>query len=459
MTKSYEMRRAATAGRLAAFLLLAFWLVAPASAQLIPFPSNVVAQTIIFADPGPNEYEVVGTHSFGVYRVDPAAIGGNRWRNSNAGLSLPLVVNDLELLASGDILMGVAGRGGLYRSTDGGASWTVVPAAAFDQLHPNSVQAITESPVDGTIFLSADDGNMFFSQDGGATFVFTGQLPGGGSQLPWSLQAHPTTAGTVYAGTFGYGLFVSTDYGALWYEVIDNMRIKTQTAGHVFDVKFDPADENRLYVATGRGVWRFDDLTDNSGEWTMVANADTSFNLVDGTLVIQTAPEVRSMAFDANGTLYMATWGYGVLKNDDPTTNTGHQQIQMRNALVSVVAVNSTGTRLFASSNQGIGTFALAGATANERGSDLPTAWSLNQAYPNPFNPTTTISFDLPEASDVNLAVYDVLGREMTRLASGRHAAGTHSVTLQATGWSSGLYLYRLEAGGRTFTRTLTLLK
>ena len=459
LIKSYEIRRVTRVGRPAAFMLLALWLAVPAAAQLIPFPSNVLGQTILYANPGPNEYEVVGTHSFGVYRADPTAVGPNRWLASNTGLTMPLVVNDLELLGPTSILMGVAGRGGLYRSANGGASWTVVSPSAFDRNPPHTVQAIAKSPVNGRIYLSADNGHMFYSVDGGTSFIYSSQLPGGASQLPWSLQAHPTIAGKVYAGTFGYGLFVSTDGGGVWAEVADNMRIKTQTAGHVFDVIFDPADEKRLYVATGRGVWRFDDLTNPVGEWKMVANASMSFFLIDGSIVSQTAPEVRSMVFDATGTLFMATWGYGVLKNENPKLATAHQQIQLRNTLVSAVAVNSTGTQIIASSTEGIVTFSNAGSTANEPNAEIPSVWSLNQAYPNPFNPTTIISFDLPEESDVSLAVYDVLGREMTRLASGRHAAGTHSVTLQATGWTSGLYLYRLEAGGRTFTRTLTLLK
>ncbi|HYE95926.1 MAG TPA: T9SS type A sorting domain-containing protein [Rubricoccaceae bacterium] len=90
---------------------------------------------------------------------------------------------------------------------------------------------------------------------------------------------------------------------------------------------------------------------------------------------------------------------------------------------------------------------------------EAPTSFQLHEAYPNPFNPATRIGFDLPEAADVRLAVYDVLGREVAVLAEGRHTAGTHEVVFDAAGLPSGVYVYRLEAGAQTLTRTLTLAR
>ena len=83
----------------------------------------------------------------------------------------------------------------------------------------------------------------------------------------------------------------------------------------------------------------------------------------------------------------------------------------------------------------------------------------MHAAYPNPFNPSAEIVFDLPEASDVRLAVYDVTGREVARLADGPMSAGTHRVRFEATGLPSGVYLYRLEAGAFAATERMTLVK
>jgi hypothetical protein len=75
-----------------------------------------------------------------------------------------------------------------------------------------------------------------------------------------------------------------------------------------------------------------------------------------------------------------------------------------------------------------------------------PRAYSLSQSYPNPFNPATTIRYELPVTSYVALRVYDALGRQIAELADGLVTAGVHSVTFTSAQLSSGVYLYRLEA-------------
>jgi hypothetical protein len=76
----------------------------------------------------------------------------------------------------------------------------------------------------------------------------------------------------------------------------------------------------------------------------------------------------------------------------------------------------------------------------------VPAVFSLEQNYPNPFNPTTTIRYSLPAASEVKVAVFDVLGREITVLTNGRSEAGVHELTFDASGLSSGVYVCRLHA-------------
>jgi hypothetical protein len=84
---------------------------------------------------------------------------------------------------------------------------------------------------------------------------------------------------------------------------------------------------------------------------------------------------------------------------------------------------------------------------------------TLNQNYPNPFNPSTTIKYELPKASDVRLAVYDLLGREVSVLVNERRDAGVHEVKFDGDGISNGVYFYRLTAGNFVQTRKLLLLK
>lgn len=91
--------------------------------------------------------------------------------------------------------------------------------------------------------------------------------------------------------------------------------------------------------------------------------------------------------------------------------------------------------------------------------SELPKTIELADNYPNPFNPATTISFALPTATDVRLTVFDVLGRALQTLTDAYLPAGQHTASFDATGFPSGTYLYRLEAGEQTITKTMLLLK
>lgn len=94
-----------------------------------------------------------------------------------------------------------------------------------------------------------------------------------------------------------------------------------------------------------------------------------------------------------------------------------------------------------------------------ENNTDIPGTFKLYQAYPNPFNPTTVIMYDLPRKSYVYLAIYDILGREVRILVSGDKPAGTHRLTFNAGALPSGVYFYRLTAGTFAQTDKFVLIK
>lgn len=89
----------------------------------------------------------------------------------------------------------------------------------------------------------------------------------------------------------------------------------------------------------------------------------------------------------------------------------------------------------------------------------LPSALALEQNFPNPFNPSTVIRFTLPAEAAVDLSVYDVAGRLVTRLVHGRLKGGSHAVTWSATGAASGVYFYLLRSQGVTITKKAVLLR
>jgi hypothetical protein len=97
-------------------------------------------------------------------------------------------------------------------------------------------------------------------------------------------------------------------------------------------------------------------------------------------------------------------------------------------------------------------------------GTELPNRFSLQQNYPNPFNPTTTIRFDLKENSTVKLYVTNVLGQRVQEFDLGRMSAGSHSQSVDMSRYSSGVYLYRIDAmasDGERFvsTKKMVLIK
>ncbi|HEY6952753.1 MAG TPA: T9SS type A sorting domain-containing protein, partial [Bacteroidota bacterium] len=89
-----------------------------------------------------------------------------------------------------------------------------------------------------------------------------------------------------------------------------------------------------------------------------------------------------------------------------------------------------------------------------------PKDLSLSQNYPNPFNPTTTIQFTVPTDGHVVLKVYDILGKEVATLLDEDTKAGEYQqVVFDATKLASGVYISRLEFGGKQLLRKLVLMK
>ncbi len=89
----------------------------------------------------------------------------------------------------------------------------------------------------------------------------------------------------------------------------------------------------------------------------------------------------------------------------------------------------------------------------------IPENFELSQNYPNPFNPTTTIKFSIPEANNVRLSVYNILGQQVSELVNDYKSAGTYLVNWNAENLASGIYIYRLEVGNFSISKKMTLLK
>ncbi|MBO6576244.1 MAG: T9SS type A sorting domain-containing protein [Rhodothermales bacterium] len=401
---------------------------------------------------------------------------GNRWRPCGTGLPHPVYVTDLFLDSRGTpadstddwVWAATWGSEGLYYSTDFGETFASA-AAVFPGETPGwtTVYAIEED-ASGIIYLSANTGTVYRSFDRGASWQKVTSLPGASADLPWSLTAHPTEPGVLYAGVFGRGVYHTEDYGFTWEplgRVAVNDLLIDASGGHVFDLEFSPDSNEYLFAGTGRGVYR---ITLDAGG-TVVSlwdELDVRVTLDNGTVV---TPEIRTLAFDpdeedVDDDLLVGSWGFGAFEHTAPITVPSRDFVEfaLKEGYVSMLLPLQNGDILLGNRGGGVEMVPSAGSvtsTTIEPVRDLPTAFALAQNYPNPFNPSTTIGFDVPTTGRVHLAVYDVLGREVAVLVSDVVEAGRHRAMFDAGRLTSGTYLYRLQTEAGAFTRQLVLMK
>jgi len=88
-----------------------------------------------------------------------------------------------------------------------------------------------------------------------------------------------------------------------------------------------------------------------------------------------------------------------------------------------------------------------------------PTKYALDQAYPNPFNPMTTIRYSVKELGNVDISIYDMIGREVARLVDDIKAPGTYQIVWDANKHPSGIYFVKMTSGYFTTTQKLMLVK
>lgn len=200
-------------------------------------------------------------------------------------------------------------------------------------------------------------------------------------------------------------------------------------------------------------------------------NGGESYMAVEGNLegnTINPGPSIRSGTIlpTTHGTIYIigtSTGLYSTKDLDGSNTVWKHEsENEIGNVVVAYVTSRTSDGRV-AVGTHGRGVFI--GNPSPNTYEQLPQIFSLNQNYPNPFNRTTTISYELPKPSDINLSIFNLQGHLVETLVSGQKNAGSHSVQWKTKNIASGLYLYRIsaesfgEAGEFTETKKCLLVK
>lgn len=389
-----------------------------------------------------------------------------------------------------NLLAGIQG-GYVYLSLDSGANWTPLDTLGGVWNCPNCGLEL-----DPDIMLFVDSGKVFasdantlngyvkLSTDNGMTWVEQD------SSFVENTNCFAMIGGDLFAGTDD-GVFLSTDNGTSWTAANNGFPYGNNDSinGHAAQVMRILAHGTTLFAGTtGEGIYRSDN---NGGSWIEVDNGLTNLDIY-GLASIGTELFAGAFRFagDSIGGVFVSTdngasWS---------PANTG-----LTNQMINVLYANGTdlfaGTNIgvFASTNRGASwtdistgtqvdslgitalavfdSFLFAGTNSNgvwrypisqmetqirNGPGQIPADFVLSQNYPNPCNPSTIISYDLPVNAQVTLKVFDVLGREIQTLVNELQSAGNHSVTFNASNLPSGVYFYRLQAG--TFSQTMKLL-
>ena len=210
------------------------------------------------------------------------------------------------------------------------------------------------------------------------------------------------------------------------------------------DVLFTATGTHWLGLAPdwGRGVFR---SFDEGRHWHQINEGLTDTTIMD-------------LAIHSDGTLLAVTYEHGIFRsaNDGDTwepVNDGLADLHTTALAIAPDGIAYVGT------STGVYRSTSTIATSAESPVEAPRSFALEKNFPNPFNSTTRIRFQLPEPGFVTLTIYDMLGREVAWPVNDIRSSGTHEVAFDAPGLPGGVYLYRLVAGANSATRTLTILK
>jgi hypothetical protein len=340
-------------------------------------------------------------------------------------------------------------NGRILATTNNGASWTVSATGlpyVSDLAVDNANDAVCYATHTG--FTTT---HVRKTTNGGTSWTnITTNLPNTPAN---SIVVLPTSPRMLFVGT-DIGVFQSTNDGTSWVSFSTGLPAAT-----VYDLKYHEGPKRLLAATHGRGVFLNDLSSVLPVQLARFAAEPQGVGMVRVTWT--TLTETNNYGFEvqkgaaADGPFAAVRDGF---VQGQGTTTEPHDYAFVDSLAGSgdwwyrLKQIDLDGSFAY---SEAVGVSVTTGV--GEEG--VPAEFSLEQNYPNPFNPVTTIEFALPEPTDVRLEVFTALGEQVAVLAAGEHPAGKHRVRLDASGWGSGMYMYRLRAGDRVLTRTLVLLK
>ncbi len=357
-----------------------------------------------------------GTLGSGVFRSAPGQLG---WTQPAPGSTGDYVYS--FAVAGGAVYAGT--NGGLYRTTDEGVNWSNISSSISGSAYAVAVAA------DGGLLAGTDFG-IQRSTDAGVSWYQAGLA---GSKV-FFMAVSPD--GTIYAGSASGGVYSSTDAGTSWAGAglarDDLQTVAVNSLGHVFAGVY-----GGTFRSTNRGL-TWDNASFTNGY-------------------------VYSLQFSGPQTVYAGTYNGIYASPDEGGTWSPAGDSGLAQPVVLSLAMNDQNHILAGTYRGGIYRSVRQAAASIVNGVDgspgLPLSTGLLQNYPNPFNPKTELAFAIRNTDRVSLHIYDLLGREIATLVDRNLPPGSYRVSWDATGRPSGVYYYRLTAGGFAGTKKMLLLR
>jgi len=309
----------------------------------------------------------------------------------------------------------VAENSGLIKSTDFGETWTTLNM----DVGPYYINAMDIGNDCETICVGSSVGEVYLSTDNGINFK---KIANTNYYFVEALEI-------LSDGTIVYqsdSLYCSKNQGTSF------SVIKDMYASAIIE-----DNDGYKYLAANWGIYRSLDLlhwtylTSNPIGWPQKFELDSLNNLYaifDGGMVLKTQDHGKSWVVVSNNIFNTSSWSFDMDNQGNMYCGTQDQGLYYCKIKI-------------------------------EREEGFITKYTLNNNYPNPFNATTTIEYEIPDYSNVEIKIYDILGNEIETIVSEFKDEGTYHIVWDASSYSSGVYFYRIQAGTFIETKKMVLLK
>jgi len=407
--------------------------------------------------------------------INEGFANGALFQSSNAGTTWSELTNGLTtgnvidmVLMNNNIL--TATSNGLYKSTNQGTNW----ALSNTGLTSSSVYVLARKDNTSTVYAGTSDSGLYISANFGSSWKHT-------AFNTENIYAISISGANIYAGTRSNGVFTSTDNGNTWTQTSLNYLRVTALASKG---KYVYAGWRNTHGKPHGGIYI---SSDNGLNWYASNIADapvSSIGIFDDNSVITSSDKVylstnHGMIWDTvnSGTIIGNPTDLVVMKYGDVYVANSNGiagsydygktwELVCYGLLSSNIQVVTGDLNLLLASPPFFGVWKLPLVKNNGRfaitkieNNSLPNEFKLYSNYPNPFNPVTKISFDIPNQTFVSLIIYDVVGRNIKTLINEVKSVGSYTIDFNGAEFSSGIYFYRLTTSDFSQIKRMVLIK